>query len=123
MAPPLRNFVAEVGPEIALPIARSYCALWKLRHDPTAGEEMWWAGAFLGGALRGVIGLASLGDAGMLVTGVFTDGSEFSARAASMLLERLADIPCSLVATLHLPNANIRRAFRKSGWRLKQGVI
>lgn len=119
----LRNYVAEVGSDIALPLARAYCTAWKIAHDPAAGEDMWWAGAFLNGSLRGVIGLASLGDAGLLVTGVFTDGSEHAARATKMLLSRLSDVPCEIMATLHLPTATARRAFAKHGWRLTQGVI
>jgi len=117
------KYVAEIGPELALPLARAYCTTWKIEHDPSAGEGMWWAGAFIRGALRAVLGLATLDDRTMIVSGVFTDGSEFADDARRMLLTRLSDLPCELIATLHLPTQRARRVLAKDGWRLSQGVI
>jgi len=120
---PLVNFCAEIGPELALPLARDYCRRWSVTHDPEAGEGMWWAGAFFGGGLRAVMGLASLGSEGMLVSGIFTvDLTRESFAATKMLLQRLVEMPCDLYGTLHLPTQQARRAFRKQGWNLLQGV-
>lgn len=118
-----RDYVAEIGTELALPLARAYCGRWKLAHDPESGEGMWWAGAFIDGGLRATMGLASLGPRGMLVTGIFTDGSDHEIAAAKMLVIRLRDLPCDLWGTLHLPSERYRRMFRKDGWLLNQGVI
>ena len=118
-----RDYVAEIGPELALPLARAYCDRWKLPYDPEAGEGMWWAGAFVADGLRAAMGLASLGEQGMIVSGIFTDGSLHDIVAARMLIVRLTELPCELWGTLHLPSERFRRMFRKDGWALQQGVI
>lgn len=118
-----RDYVAEIGPELALPLARAHCERWKLVYDPEAGEGMWWAGAFVANGLRATMGLASFGAHGMIVSGVFTDGSVHEAAAAKMLIVRLTELPCELRGTLHLPTERFRRMFRKDGWMLQQGVI
>jgi hypothetical protein len=123
MARRAENFVCEIGSEIALPFARDYCRRWRVKHDPEAGEGMWWAGAFIKGNLRAVVGLACYGTFGMIVSGIFTDGSLESVGAAKMLAQRLAELPCDLFGTLHLPSQRARKLFRTSGWTLAQGVL
>jgi hypothetical protein len=116
------KFVAQIGPELALPLAHAYCRHFGLEFDPEAGERMFFVGAFVRSGLRAVCGLASL-EGAFLVSGIFTDGSPYAPLGARMIGLQLASIPCALVGTLHLPAYEMRRLFRKDGWQLTQGVV
>lgn len=94
--------VIEVDADVALPIARAYCREWRIEHDPEAGERMFWLGAVVRGMVVAVLGFGSLGEDGVLVTGVFTTGGAHERTGVRMLLRRLEDIPWRVFATLHL---------------------
>ncbi|MDE2097412.1 MAG: hypothetical protein KGL39_09225 [Patescibacteria group bacterium] len=116
------QYVIEIGPEVALPLAHAHCARYQQAYDDEAGLDMFWAGAVLRNSVRAVVGLAALPSA-FFVTGIFTDGSPYEYAAAKLLAERINELPCDLVGRLHLPSLLIRRLFRKNGWNLLQGVV
>ena len=120
MARPARTFIAEIGPELALPVARAYCVRHALCYS--GGDDMWWSGAFILGTLRAVMGLSSLGPMGLLVSGIFHDESDEAFTACRMFVQRLTEMPCDLYGSLHLPTERERRVFRRNGWALLQGV-
>jgi hypothetical protein len=120
VARPAKTFIAEIGPELAVPFAEDYCVRHELPFLP--GDQTWWAGAFVSGALRAVMGVSSLGSMGMLISGVFHDDSDEAFTACRMFVERLTEMPCDLYGSLHLPTERARSIFRKKGWTLLQGV-
>lgn len=122
MSRPASSYVSEIGPEVALPFVACACARRHIPHNG-GGEAMFWTGAFIRGQLRAVVGLASYGERGMIVSGIFSDGSVDEAKAVKMLAKRLSALPCDLIGTIILPNANEYRGMTRKGWQFARSFL
>jgi hypothetical protein len=118
-----KAILAPIPGELAKPFIEAYTTKWGLPTDYNGFERVLWYGAWLRQTLRAVSGYLRLPELdGLLVYGLYGDGSAGANRAVSALFKHMGNVSkeIKLYGTVHAPNevmanALIRRGYKQLG--------
>jgi hypothetical protein len=106
-----RPTLAQIPGDLARPFVRLYCERFDLPVEWEGFERVTWFGSFYEGALRAVIGFYPLSEVnGMLVYGLYGDGSAHEKRSLAQLFQFMDKFPMDLYGTVYAGNEIMQRA-------------
>ena len=115
-----RPILAPIPGDLARPYVQAYADKWELPNDFEGFENVLWYGAWVDQALKAVSGYRRVPELdGVLVYGLFGDGSLGEKRALSALLKHMQAVSQTirLYSAVYVPNNLMLRAAKNRGWK------
>jgi hypothetical protein len=111
-----RPILAPIPGDLARPYVQAYAYKWELPNDFEGFERVLWYGAWVDQALKGVAGYLKVPEMdGLLVYGLYGDGSSGEKRALSALFKHMQAVSqkIKIYGTVHAPNSVMVKAMKK----------